>query len=192
MKNRALVICTAALFGMAATSASAAEFVGDTTGGPTWNRPSSLTTLAGSGIIVPYEVTAFTVDATGSYDFSLNSNTPGFDPFLHLYQNSFDPNDQLTNLLALNDDGFFTFDSSFSFDLVTGTSYFAIANGFLNDDFGAYTLTIAGPGNVAPGGVGAVPEPATWAFMILGFAAIGFAMRRRKTGPVRTTVSFAG
>lgn len=34
---------------------------------------------------------------------------------------------------------------------------------------------------------GAVPEPATWAMMIGGFAAIGVAARRRR----RTTVSFA-
>lgn len=27
---------------------------------------------------------------------------------------------------------------------------------------------------------GAVPEPATWALMILGFGAVGYAMRRRK------------
>jgi hypothetical protein len=30
-----------------------------------------------------------------------------------------------------------------------------------------------------PGGVGAVPEPATWAMMILGFFAVGAALRRR-------------
>lgn len=28
----------------------------------------------------------------------------------------------------------------------------------------------------------AVPEPATWAMMVAGFATVGFAMRRRKTG----------
>ena len=37
---------------------------------------------------------------------------------------------------------------------------------------GAYSGTI----NVAP----PVPEPATWAMMLLGFGAIGFAMRRRR------------
>ena len=35
----------------------------------------------------------------------------------------------------------------------------------------------------------AVPEPATWGMMILGFGAMGYAMRRR--AKVRTTVSFA-
>ena len=36
---------------------------------------------------------------------------------------------------------------------------------------------------------GAVPEPATWGMMILGFGAMGFALRRRNT--VRTAVTFA-
>ena len=36
---------------------------------------------------------------------------------------------------------------------------------------------------------GAVPEPASWAMLILGMGAIGFAMRRRSN--VRTTVSYA-
>ena len=37
--------------------------------------------------------------------------------------------------------------------------------------------------------VAGVPEPATWAMMLAGFGAIGFALRRRPK--VRTTVSFA-
>jgi hypothetical protein len=36
--------------------------------------------------------------------------------------------------------------------------------------------------------VGAVPEPTTWALMLVGFGAIGMAMRRRK---VRAMVAFA-
>lgn len=36
---------------------------------------------------------------------------------------------------------------------------------------------------------GAVPEPATWALMIMGFGAVGGAMRRR--AKVRTTVAYA-
>lgn len=33
---------------------------------------------------------------------------------------------------------------------------------------------------VLPGSIGAVPEPATWAMMLLGFAAIGLQVRRRR------------
>jgi hypothetical protein len=40
------------------------------------------------------------------------------------------------------------------------------------------------------GATGAVPEPATWAMMILGMGAVGFAMRRRNKS-VTTTVAYA-
>ena len=61
---------------------------------------------------------------------------------------------------------------------LTGT--FTLVNPF----FGNGTLTIS-PVVVS----GAVPEPATWVMMFLGFGGIGFAMRRRSTG--RTVVSYA-
>ena len=56
---------------------------------------------------------------------------------------------------------------------------------------GTYTLTIQGTrgrsgsfgGNVAFE-ANHVPEPATWAMMLLGFGAIGFAMRRRRSSQV--------
>jgi hypothetical protein len=38
--------------------------------------------------------------------------------------------------------------------------------------------------DVTTGNVGAVPEPSTWAMMLLGFAGIGFIAYRRKTKPV--------
>jgi hypothetical protein len=53
-------------------------------------------------------------------------------------------------------------------------------NGLGNED--VYSLKIT---DVA----GAVPEPATWAMMLVGFGGVGFAMRRRSK--VRTTVSYA-
>jgi hypothetical protein len=51
---------------------------------------------------------------------------------------------------------------------------------------GTYTLNVAGTrgttatftGNIS---FAAVPEPGTWAMMLLGFGAVGFAMRRRRT-----------
>lgn len=54
---------------------------------------------------------------------------------------------------------------------------------------GTYTLNIQGTpgtqngslsGNVAFSAIAAVPEPGTWAMMLLGFGAIGFSMRRTR------------
>jgi hypothetical protein len=61
---------------------------------------------------------------------------------------------------------------------LTGTSYFAVASGFQNSDFGAYVLDIRGPGDVLVGGV--VPEPASWAMLIAGFGLVGAAKRSQR------------
>lgn len=74
-----------------------------------------------------------------------------------------------------------TFESNVTLRLSQSLSY-SVAGG---DSYGPNRL-----GSVNVGGVaGAVPEPATWLMMILGFGGIGFAMRRRSK--VRTTVSYA-
>lgn len=46
--------------------------------------------------------------------------------------------------------------------------------GFTQQRVGSYTLTLTGVGSTR----GAVPEPATWALMLLGFGAAGSALRR--------------
>ncbi|MXP28834.1 PEPxxWA-CTERM sorting domain-containing protein [Porphyrobacter algicida] len=64
---------------------------------------------------------------------------------------------------------------------------------------GSYELHVQGTsgsdgnGYTASVTLSAVPEPATWALMILGFGAIGFSMRRRsaKAGTTRATLKFA-
>ncbi len=50
---------------------------------------------------------------------------------------------------------------------------------FSNSNIGARNLSYVGPtiGEV----VGAVPEPGTWAMMLIGFGAIGLAMRRKNS-----------
>lgn len=49
--------------------------------------------------------------------------------------------------------------------------------------------SVANGGTVSLSTTPAVPEPATWALMILGMGAVGFAMRRRKI--VNMTIRFA-
>jgi hypothetical protein len=74
--------------------------------------------------------------------------------------------------------------------------YYSIRN--LSVAAGQYALRLGGSGgsnlNASYSGTlnfspAAVPEPATWAMMILGMGAVGFAMRRRRA--VKTTVSYA-
>lgn len=133
----------------------------------------------------------------------------GFDPTLSLY-------DLATGLrIAQNDDGGLNvpadtngsrYDTYLQASLATGTYRTAIS---VFPNFGPETLTGTFPGattfdgrtanfafdalNVGEAtgpGLGAVPEPATWAMMIVGFGAVGGAMRRRKS-KVTTTVAYA-
>lgn len=66
----------------------------------------------------------------------------------------------------------------YSFDLNTGTLlptqlHFGVSDGIFSDNCGAFTIEISS----------AVPEPSTWAMMILGFAGIGFMAYRRNSKP---------
>jgi PEP-CTERM motif len=180
------------VFALAATVASPAfagttVFTGDTTAGPTYNRPVSgrpPTVLSGVGTAVRYVVTPFTVSVSGNYNF-LNSSV--HDSFLGVHRNLFNPATPLLNALAYDDDSGPGSDSAITaLGLLAGVSYFAVTSGFANTDFGRFTLTIDGPGNIIGAG-GGVPEPATWAMLIFGFAGIGVALRRRRGGAVAVT-----
>jgi hypothetical protein len=76
------------------------------------------------------------------------------------------------NILAFTATGTLRYDG---FDATPGTFVFT-TQGNTTTSFSATALTAA------------VPEPATWALMILGMGAVGFAMRRRNT---TTRVRFA-
>lgn len=50
-----------------------------------------------------------------------------------------------------------------------------------------FTITVTEVGGVSGKIVGSVPEPATWATMVIGFGAVGVGLRRRKrTGALQT------
>jgi len=87
--------------------------------------------------------------------------------------------------------GFGFLNGGFSFGLVTGSLGF---NPNINDTYrldlrsGANTVTAFA--QVGTGAVAAVPEPATWALMLLGFGGMGVAMRRsRKTNALRLQIA---
>ncbi len=139
-----------AVFMVAPAQAQIATFSGDTTGDPTFNRPSGAgngTTcpISGIGTAVPYEVaTTFTAPSSGS-DFTI-SVFPGstLDAVVLTYMGSFDPNNPCVNLIGYEDSGFADGDAEIEDDvtLVGGTSYVVVVTGFNNTDFGTYTGTV--------------------------------------------------
>jgi hypothetical protein len=78
---------------------------------------------------------------------------------------------------------------SWSVNQSAGTVTFVVDdNGLLGNDFAfAWAMTCANDviqGQVDfPSGVGGVPEPSTWAMMVLGFCGVGFMAYRRKSKP---------
>lgn len=70
---------------------------------------------------------------------------------------------------------------------------FLLGSGFTPNVDSTYSVNLTSNGNslrvFAQLGAGAVPEPGTWAMMILGFGLVGFAMRRRQA--MITRVAYA-
>ncbi|MGV6852102.1 MAG: hypothetical protein ACWA5R_07985 [bacterium] len=156
-------------------------------GGPTWDRPIG----GGPGISslgpVTYHSQEFSVSV--SDDCDLTSVQDGFDGYIHLYQNNFDPTDQLTNLVAGDDDGAGGIGTSdlLGQSLTGGDTYFLVTSGFAAGDEGPFTNTIAcGTANVTIGGAPAiiyqVPALAPWGLGILGLglAFVGVSAARRR------------
>lgn len=188
-----LALCGA----VASAFAQTAFWSGDTTGGSTFNRPSSFSTLSGVGTAVPYQVQPFWVTVGGTYSFEVNGGSHT-DTYALAYS-SFDPNNPLLGLMDGDDD----FSGSFSLLSGTGqgwassviapgegtnysggtglilnanTQYYAVVTGYGNSDFGSYDAAIGGgQGRVV---LGAVPEPATMLALFAGVA--GLAARRRR------------
>ena len=188
------VLALVALAGLASSaSAGVAFFSGDTTGGPTFARPLSLTGTSGTGSNVNYQVTPFFVSAAGEYTFE--AFFPTHDGYIHAYATDFNPATPLVNLLGGDDDfsGAFTHlpGSGTGLDasklgptgsgngfggmaLSAGVQYYAVVNAFSNGNAGPYDAAIGGPGDVT---IGLVPAPASLALVGLGGLVAG---RRRR------------
>ena len=114
---------------------------------PEWDRPIGGGPLISSGGPVGYSVQEFYVDTDGTFDIGFAiSSTQTYDGYIHVYEVSFDPTDQLTNLLDGDDDGpGGTGTSDLTVALNEGVQYFLVTSAFSNGDYGSFTNTITGP-----------------------------------------------
>jgi hypothetical protein len=141
------------------------------------------------GIIPP--ATAFTLNF-GPYSFNLTNNIDALLPAGIQYRNG-----QFNGLEFISDFSFMSNEYQLRIDgpVLTVFALSGVPNAFDPNGFpagqrliGGTIDTFDGLTNVAPFNpavAGAVPEPPTWAMMILGFVGIGFMAYRRKNGALR-------
>lgn len=148
-------------------------FSGDTTGGPTWDRPfSDFSGLSALGVDVLYEVIPFFVPATGVYTIAEEQE---FDGFLYIYEDVFDSTLPLVNGVVGNDDGPGGIGTSLvSTTLTAGTQYYIVTTGFEDIEFGLYDGTISSTAGLAT--IGLIPEPSSLSLV----AAAGLLAARRR------------
>jgi hypothetical protein len=163
-------------------------YQGDTTNETIWRRvaPGNPPTLISGekdgnlGMSVPYSVFDFTIAQSGLYTISGDSEPTApanrkWDIFLALYQESFNPSEQLTNVLIANT----TTNSStviFNRELLTGQKYFLVTTGRRVNDFGRFSNTISGLGQITP-----IPESDSISAMLV-MDGITLLLYKRKVG----------
>lgn len=177
---KAFIFTTAGALAFAAAPASAADFTFDFSGtgffGGALNGTGTLTTNGTSFVNPINGYTAQTITGiTGTFNGSAITGLSGVFGANNLYY--------LT-------EPFFVDGNGLGFTTTAGIS----ANLFITNDT-SYRVNTQGAGLLtglvtasSAAATAAVPEPATWGMMILGFGLMGYAMRRRAM--VRTSVSF--
>jgi hypothetical protein len=113
----------------------------------------------------PYKEAGFTQGSTANWPYAIDYN-PGTGP--GAVKQGFSP-DNLTFTVSDAANDLTVNDLAFAFTTPDHKNIYAVAD----------VWSVA---NGATGNIGAVPEPASWAMMLLGFFGAGAAMRRRRKG----------
>jgi len=188
MRIKSLILV--AVFSLAASAAQATIYT--YTGNPTFSTGSYLTATADLNCAGPCaagdyvyatSISEFSLSvhsASGAVLQSLTSNTPGvsFGPFGNSYLR-LDAGGQVTSwFLYLDGNGSQT-PQIYTMKDALGPPSFTMDYGYNYFCDTTYVNLLDTPGTWQ---VAAVPEPSTWAMLILGFAGIGFMAHRRKQG----------
>ena len=132
----------------------------------------------------------FSLGTNLSYDFSIGGATSGSNILLtNLLTNqtvSYDPLCPIPGFCALNDntltaDGDIQNSQRLSFSQFAGLGFNALIDNTYRIDLTAGGNTVTSFAQLGTGAAtGAVPEPATWAMMLIGFGGMGVSLRRRR------------
>lgn len=129
----------------AVSTKSLAVGSGTNVGGPDWVRPFADGSCCSGLGPVKYHVANFRLSQADTCDFS--SVQSGWDGYLFIYREVFDPLAQSTNFVAGDDDGVGGIGTS-NIDnvaLLGNTVYWVVTTGFANGDEGDFTTTIDCP-----------------------------------------------
>ncbi|MDZ4770226.1 MAG: hypothetical protein SGJ24_13940 [Chloroflexota bacterium] len=149
-----LVVLTFSIIGFSAALAGTATFAGTLNSGDPTMPVVFISTPAciGQGVTpVSYDAFNFTVDASGSYTFSLTSSGTVADfASFYVYQGSFNPAAGMTNCILGVNSGT---PKTGSIGLTAGTQYILVViDDTFNQAGGSYSVGASGPGNIFGGG----------------------------------------
>lgn len=178
--RRSLSHLAASLAGLLVASSAQAsvvfKFAGDlratsTTFFAPKNSPGVTPPTEVDDVLHPYQALSFEAPTSAPYTIDLTSNL--FDSTLTLYQDSFSPASPLLNALDFSDDRApLDLRPLITYGLTAGTRYYVVVSNYEPADRSLYTIEVSTPD---------VPEPSTWALMVLGTGAVGASMRRRRS-----------
>lgn len=171
MKKYIFALFLSLIFSGAAL-ADSASYSSTNAGGTSWTRPfADGTCCSGLGPVLLHEE-QFTVSSDDVC--SISSVQSGYDGYLFVYTDTFDPLNQTVNFLAGDDDGSGGIGTSDieNVSLQANTTYRVVTTGFENGEVGDFTNTITCPTaqvRLGPPPVAVTPVPTLgeWALILL-------------------------
>jgi hypothetical protein len=179
----ASIISSCSFLAISSASASSVDYSGVLSNAPVYHRPSYTNpyTPAFNCVDCGYQAEAILVSATGSYTFTMLASSFA-DQVGILYAGGFDPTAPMTDFVGPYSHATYLSGHHSTVSLSTGVQYYWVTStdfGFQKDGCAAgctFTTNVSGPGAINLG----VPEPSTWALMLVGFGGLGVALRSRR------------